>query len=78
MWILKTPLYKYSIVQRVQACFTSKTDFFSSKHDPSKMASINKQYKNILKNTINKFSYLGSAMLRTTSDDIECGMWNVG
>jgi hypothetical protein len=23
-------------------------------------------------------THLGSAMLRATSDDIECGMWNVG
>jgi hypothetical protein len=31
----------------VQVCFTSKTDFLSSKHDPSKLTSINKQYKNL-------------------------------
>jgi hypothetical protein len=24
----KTPLYKYSIVQRMQVCFTTKTEFF--------------------------------------------------
>jgi hypothetical protein len=33
------------------------------------------------KSTITKMLYknnLGSAMLLATSDDIECGMWNVG
>jgi hypothetical protein len=32
-------------------------DFSSSKHDPSKMTSINKQYKNLKKSSINKFPY---------------------
>jgi hypothetical protein len=32
---------KYSIVQKVQVCFTSKIDFSSSKHDPSKKTSMN-------------------------------------
>jgi hypothetical protein len=40
--ILKTPLYKCSIVQKVQVCFTSKIDFSSSKHDPSKITLMNK------------------------------------
>jgi hypothetical protein len=35
-------MYIYSIVQKVRVCFTSKTDFSSSKHDPSKMISMNK------------------------------------
>jgi hypothetical protein len=38
----KTPLYKYSIAQRVQVYLISKTNFFNSKHDPSKTTSINK------------------------------------
>jgi hypothetical protein len=25
-----------------------------------------------------QYTYLGSAMLRATSDDMECGMWNAG
>jgi hypothetical protein len=33
--------------------------------------------KNLLKKKYNIKNNLGSAMLRTTGDDIECGMWNV-
>jgi hypothetical protein len=38
---VKTSLYKYSIVKRVQVCFISKIDFSNSKHDPSKMTLMN-------------------------------------
>jgi hypothetical protein len=37
----KTSLYKYFIIQKMQVCFTSKIDFSSSKHDPSKTTSMN-------------------------------------
>jgi hypothetical protein len=33
--------------------------------------------KNKLYIYIYTYTYLGSAMLRTTSDDMECGMWDV-
>jgi hypothetical protein len=35
-------LYKYPIVQKGSSLFTSKIDFLNSKHDPSKMTSIDK------------------------------------
>jgi hypothetical protein len=56
VYIFQTPLYIYSIVQKVQVCFTSKTNFSNLKHDPSKTTSMKKYYI-LKKNTINKFPY---------------------
>jgi hypothetical protein len=57
MYIFKTLLYIYSIVQKVQLCFTARTNFSISKHDLSKMISINKQYNFFIKDTIKKIPY---------------------
>jgi hypothetical protein len=38
--------YKCFIIQGVQVYITSKTNFFKSKHDFSKMTSMKKKYKN--------------------------------